>query len=215
MRRWEKAPDLSGCWNDCDIGGAVPETTEAYEDLRGMNPGVPVGMLESGTPGEPEGYELAMSPRRDSMASLNGSGTGGWLLLIYGSRNKTAQEPALGAGTSAVKRCCVVRFGVVMVDDELKAGRWAGVNVCSWPARSGYSWRRNGESENLDALSSSTRAASRPGGSCRRTCSWWKMVLEHGALSSGRRWEMEVNTSCEYEVQVRNPEYLGTSCYSV
>jgi hypothetical protein len=38
----------------------VPETTEAYEDLRGMNPGAPVGMLDSGTPGEPEGYEFVM-----------------------------------------------------------------------------------------------------------------------------------------------------------
>jgi len=38
----------------------VPETTEAYDDLRGMIPGVPVGILESGTPGEPEGYELVM-----------------------------------------------------------------------------------------------------------------------------------------------------------
>jgi len=39
----------------------VPETTEAYEDLRGISPGAPVGMLESGTPGEPEGYELVIS----------------------------------------------------------------------------------------------------------------------------------------------------------
>jgi len=54
----EKAPDLAGCWYDCE---AVPETTEAYEDLRGTIPGAPVGMLESGTPGEPEGYELVMS----------------------------------------------------------------------------------------------------------------------------------------------------------
>ena len=43
------------------IAEAVPETTDAYEDLRGMSPGAPVGMLESGTPGEPEGYELVMS----------------------------------------------------------------------------------------------------------------------------------------------------------
>lgn len=59
--RCEKAPDLVGCWYDCEIAEAVPETTEAYEDLRGMSPGVPVGMLESGTPGEPEGYELVIS----------------------------------------------------------------------------------------------------------------------------------------------------------
>jgi hypothetical protein len=58
LRRWAKAPDLEGCWG---IAEAAPETTEAYEDLRGMRPGAPVGMLESGTPGEPEGYELVMS----------------------------------------------------------------------------------------------------------------------------------------------------------
>jgi hypothetical protein len=60
LRRWEKAPDLAGCWKGWEAPEAVPETTEAYEDLRGMNPGAPVGMLESGTPGEPEGYEFVM-----------------------------------------------------------------------------------------------------------------------------------------------------------
>jgi len=43
------------CWYCCEIAEAWPETTEAYEDLRGTIPGAPVGMLESGTPGEPEG----------------------------------------------------------------------------------------------------------------------------------------------------------------
>jgi hypothetical protein len=43
-----------------DCPEAAPATTEAYEDLLGMNPGAPVGML-SGTPGEPVGYEFVMS----------------------------------------------------------------------------------------------------------------------------------------------------------
>ena len=55
LRRLAKAPDLEGCWYCCERADAAPETTEAYEDLRGMGPGAPVGMLESGTPGAPEG----------------------------------------------------------------------------------------------------------------------------------------------------------------
>jgi hypothetical protein len=39
----------------------VPETTDAYEERRGMSPGAPVGMLDSGTPGEPEGYECVIT----------------------------------------------------------------------------------------------------------------------------------------------------------
>jgi hypothetical protein len=39
----------------------VPETTEAYEDLRGTNPGALEGMLESGTPGELVGYGFDIS----------------------------------------------------------------------------------------------------------------------------------------------------------
>jgi hypothetical protein len=59
LRRCEKAPDRAGCWYGAPVKD--PETTEAYEDLRGINPRAPVGMLESGTPGEPAGYEFAIS----------------------------------------------------------------------------------------------------------------------------------------------------------
>ena len=58
--RWANAPALVGWRYDCEVAGAAPETTEAYEERRGVNPGAPVGMLESGTPGEPEGYDLVM-----------------------------------------------------------------------------------------------------------------------------------------------------------
>lgn len=60
FRRFAKFPDLEGCPYCWEFPAAMPDTTEAYEDLRGMKPGAPVGMPESGTPGEPEGYEFVI-----------------------------------------------------------------------------------------------------------------------------------------------------------
>jgi hypothetical protein len=43
-----------------------------------MSPGAPVGMLESGTPGEPEGYELVMSEMRHNSMLCPSTRFAGW-----------------------------------------------------------------------------------------------------------------------------------------
>jgi hypothetical protein len=88
----------------------VPETTEAYDDLRGTIPGAPEGMLESGTPGEPEGYELVIVLKvgvfRGSM-NLQGASS----MLIGGISRPVVVKEARSLGLTGCESITGLRWG--------------------------------------------------------------------------------------------------------
>lgn len=110
------------------MADAVPETTEAYEDLRGMIPGAPVGMLESGTPGEPEGYELVMT-RSSEGVELSFSFVLPLFLLCISFKDRI-----IGNLSSYVllRSRPVSRYSSQYVDDRTRVGRVCRAVIFAW-----------------------------------------------------------------------------------